>query len=328
MNKVCQNCKNQFTIEPEDFLFYDKIQVPPPTFCPECRMVRRMVWRNERALYKRKCDAPGHNEEIISIYHKESLVKVYDQKYWWSDNWDPMDYGRDYDWNKPFFEQFSGLMEDVPTCALNDKNSVNSNYCNYCLENNGCYLSVGSGKNENTFYSTYAWFCKDVFDNYNLTSGELCYENIDGEKNYQALFTQFCNNILDGMLLYDSRNCKNCIASVNLRNQNNVYLNKPSDNESIKNILTNTGSYKNFTDLYQNFKKLKVTQPHRYALITQSYNVSGDNIRESKNCSYAFEIITFGSGGAEDCKFVFRAGANLKDCYDSNQTGFNVNLAY
>ena len=98
--KICQNCKKNFTIEPEDFIFYDKIKVPPPTWCPECRMVRRMNWRNERTLYKRKCDAPGHNEEIISIYHKDSPLKVYDQKYWWSDEWDAMQYGRDYDFSK------------------------------------------------------------------------------------------------------------------------------------------------------------------------------------------------------------------------------------
>lgn len=54
--KNCQNCKKDFIIESDDFSFYEKIQVPPPTFCPECRLVRRLVTRNERTLYKRKCD--------------------------------------------------------------------------------------------------------------------------------------------------------------------------------------------------------------------------------------------------------------------------------
>ncbi len=30
--KTCQNCKQNFTIESEDFVFYEKIDVPPPTF--------------------------------------------------------------------------------------------------------------------------------------------------------------------------------------------------------------------------------------------------------------------------------------------------------
>jgi hypothetical protein len=33
--KNCQNCKNDFTIESEDFKFYEKIKVPPPTWCPD-----------------------------------------------------------------------------------------------------------------------------------------------------------------------------------------------------------------------------------------------------------------------------------------------------
>ncbi|MDI6602741.1 MAG: hypothetical protein QME57_01295 [Patescibacteria group bacterium] len=35
---TCQNCKKEFVIEPEDFAFYEKIKVPPPTWCPECRL--------------------------------------------------------------------------------------------------------------------------------------------------------------------------------------------------------------------------------------------------------------------------------------------------
>jgi hypothetical protein len=31
----CQNCRKQFTIESDDFAFYEKIKVPPPTWCLE-----------------------------------------------------------------------------------------------------------------------------------------------------------------------------------------------------------------------------------------------------------------------------------------------------
>ena len=98
--RICQNCKKSFTIDPEDFAFYAKIKVPPPTWCPECRMVRRMSFRNERSLYRRKCSAPRHEEEILSIYSPDKNLVVYDQKYWLSDKWDPIAYGREYDFSK------------------------------------------------------------------------------------------------------------------------------------------------------------------------------------------------------------------------------------
>jgi len=59
--KQCQSCRKEFVIKPEDFAFYDKMKVPAPTFCPDCRMIRRMLFRNERTWYRRKCDATGEN---------------------------------------------------------------------------------------------------------------------------------------------------------------------------------------------------------------------------------------------------------------------------
>src|SRR3990167_7542571 len=103
--KTCQNCHNNFTIEPEDFKFYEKMQVPPPTFCPECRLQRRLMFRNERTLHRRKCDATNHKEELISIFSHDKKQRVYDQKFWWSDEWDSLSYAKEYDFNRPFFEQ-------------------------------------------------------------------------------------------------------------------------------------------------------------------------------------------------------------------------------
>ncbi|MBI4652913.1 hypothetical protein HY750_01535, partial [Candidatus Kuenenbacteria bacterium] len=120
--KKCQNCSREFQIESEDFEFYEKIKVPAPTFCPECRMQRRMIWRNERSLYKRKCDATG--KDIISMFSSDKPMRVYERNYWWSDNWDPIEYGRDYDFSKLFFEQFKKLLEKVPILNLVNKGDV------------------------------------------------------------------------------------------------------------------------------------------------------------------------------------------------------------
>src|SRR5258706_26497 len=100
-NRVCQNCKQDFNIEPEDFQFYEKMKVPAPTFCPQCRFQRRMTWRNGWHIFKKKEERTG--EKIFSLFPEESPVKIYEKDFWWSDNWDAMVYGRDYDWQRPFF---------------------------------------------------------------------------------------------------------------------------------------------------------------------------------------------------------------------------------
>ena len=91
--------------------------IPPPTLCPDCRQQRRLAFRNERRLYKRKCDATG--KDIVSIYSPDKPYRVYHQDYWWSDAWDPMKYGRGFDFERSAMEQFGELMREVPKQAIN-----------------------------------------------------------------------------------------------------------------------------------------------------------------------------------------------------------------
>ena len=102
----CQNCKKDFIIEPDDFSFYEKLKVPPPTFCPECRFRRRMLSTNERVLYRRKCDMTG--KTIFSMYHEDVPFPVYHPEAWYGDDWDPYSYGVDYDFSKSFFDTSIG----------------------------------------------------------------------------------------------------------------------------------------------------------------------------------------------------------------------------
>ncbi|MFA5359254.1 MAG: zinc-ribbon domain containing protein [Patescibacteria group bacterium] len=75
----CIVCQKEFTISNDDQGFYNKIAVPEPKRCPECRLLGRLAFRNERNLYRRKCDATG--KEIISLYQPQSAYKIYDATY-------------------------------------------------------------------------------------------------------------------------------------------------------------------------------------------------------------------------------------------------------
>ncbi len=118
--------------------FYEKIQVPPPTWCPECRMQRRFAWRNERTLHRNTCAATG--KPVLSMYAPELPLTVYEENYWKSDAWDPMDYGMEYDSARGFFEQFNTLFFAVPHPNLIQKNCVGSEYSNHTLNIKNCYF--------------------------------------------------------------------------------------------------------------------------------------------------------------------------------------------
>ncbi|PIR69011.1 hypothetical protein COU48_00890, partial [Candidatus Nomurabacteria bacterium CG10_big_fil_rev_8_21_14_0_10_03_31_7] len=136
--KICQNCKTEFVIEKEDFLFYKKIKVPPPTFCPDCRLQRRLVWMVNINLFKRKCNLC--EKEVISMYNPKIPFKIYCHKCWWSDKWDARDYGKGYDFSKPFFEQWKELLQQTPILGLSIDTITGelSPYTNHCGQAKHC----------------------------------------------------------------------------------------------------------------------------------------------------------------------------------------------
>jgi len=172
-NRICQNCKLNFTIEPEDFSFYEKIKVPAPTFCPECSHQRRFAWRNTHSLYKRKDSVTG--DELISIYHPDVKMNIVDQKYWWSDEWDPFDYGKEFDLSRDFFTQWKELRDKIPFQSMSNSKAVNSEYCNVAEESYDSYLCTASWKVERTMYSDSIYEIKDSVDLCVVHKSEFCY---------------------------------------------------------------------------------------------------------------------------------------------------------
>ena len=110
--KQCTKCNFTFDITKKDLEFYKKVspkinwvvfEIPSPTLCPECRQQRRLIWRKERWLFKRNCNANW--KEIISMYSPDKDLVIYNEEDWWSEKWDSLDYWIDFDFNKLFFDQ-------------------------------------------------------------------------------------------------------------------------------------------------------------------------------------------------------------------------------
>ena len=312
--KICQNCKQNFIIEPDDFSFYEKIKVPPPTFCPDCRRLRRLAFRNTHSLYKRKDAFSG--EDIISIYSPDKNFIVINRKTWWGDSWDPLNYGKEYNFSKSFFQQWKELYE----IFLLQTKSVNSEYCNVAEESKDCYLISAAWKNERVLYSDAITDIKDSMDLHVVHRTEFSYEDLVCSDSYQLFYSQDSHSCVNSYFLYDCRACTNCFMCSNLRNKsycfNNEQLTKEKYNEKLKEV--DIGSFSVIEENKKEFEKMKLKSIHRFAHIIGSYNSSGNNIENSKNCHNSFDI----SDGLEDCKYCCWA-VQSKDVYDSGP-GFGV----
>ncbi len=324
--KTCQNCKKDFSIDPDDFAFYSKMQVPPPTFCPECRAQRRLVWRNERILYKRPCNAPGHSEIVVSNYGPHIKSPIYDQEFWWGDGWDPMSFGRGYDFSKPFFQQFKELLDVVPAPNIATLQCVNSDYCNFTYQTKNCYLSIASDWNEDSAYLYHTVHSKNSLDQLGCANQERCYESVHTRGCYHSAFLYFSSGCMDSSLLYNCHNCQNCFGCVNLRNGKYQIFNQQYSPEGyaeeIKKL--NLGSYKNLQTALERFWKLTLRYPHRFANILRTADVRGDYISEAKHCYDCFDV----EGPAENLRYAMYTVPNIKDVYDVYGSGGGQEQGY
>ena len=243
--KCCQNCKKDFIIEPDDFSFYEKMKVPAPTFCPECRLQRRLSWRNVWHLFRKTDSHSG--EKIFSIFPEESPVHIYEKEYWNSDLWDPVEYGQEFDFNRPFFEQFSDLLHKVPLPANPLLNVTNSSYCTNVNDIKNCYLVRASSYTEDSSYLIWDQSSKQSLDGHMTNNCELCYGDVNTVNCYRTFYSVDCEDCVETILCKDCVGCNNCFGSINLRNKSYYIFNKPySKDEYLKMISDfNIGSENN-----------------------------------------------------------------------------------
>lgn len=312
-SRNCKNCSANFQIESEDFVFYEKMRVPAPGLCPECRFRRRAAFRNEFSLYNRKCDLCGQG--IISMYNPRAPYVVYCVNCWYSDKWDPFSFGRNYNSERPFFEQFGDLVRAVPKIALYKSvvlRSVNSPYENFSGGNKDCYLIANSGPdNENCAYSRGLIKSHDVFDSYYVDASDMVYEGVGVHKSAGVAWGQNVTESIDSKFLINCTGLQNCFGCVNLRYKSYHFLNEPMAKDAYqKRVNEISGSYQAINKFRREFEEFSLRLPRRANGNLKSADVSGDYIFESKNCHESFEL-----SYCENLKYAFSVKL-AKDGYD------------
>lgn len=306
--RQCKKCGGQFPTTLADMEFYQKMQVPPSTLCPSCRRQRRLVWRNEWSFYQRKCDLTG--KPIISYISPDKPIKVYSLDAWFSDKWNSLDYGMDFDFKRPFFEQFRELLEIVPHIPLLMGDCENSEYTNYSLGNKNCYLISAADYNEDCYYCSYLMRGKNCVDCFFVTDSELCYECTDCEKCYQVFFSQRCKNCQTSIYCLNCQGCTDCIGCINLRNKSYCIFNEKYTKEDYQK--KRRGLLNDMELVRGRFLDLAAAQPNKFAELINSQDCFGNNLINSKNCFYCFDLVD-----SQDCRYV-TYGIKARDCMDLN----------
>jgi len=321
--KTCKQCLNEFGVGDWDLEFLKKIsptfagkafEIPEPSLCPECRRQKRLMWRNNRSLYNRKCDLCS--KPIITTFSPDKPFTVYCQDCWWSDKWDPKSFGLDYDFNKTFSDQFAQLIKKVPRIALMNKNSENSEYCHFSGNNKDCYLCfAGSWNNENCSYGYRFGSCKDCFDCHFLEKSELCYQIFYGAKNFKSAYCEYIYDSNECYFSYDLKGCDHCVFSSGLRNKSYFAYNKPCTKEEFLDLKKTLEKNSTVSESLKKFNEVKKSAVKNAVVQLKCEDCEGANLNNCKGLREAFEI-----NDMENGKYVL-IGALSNDVMDCTAVG-------
>ncbi len=318
MQQHCVECTTAFTVTKEDLAFLKKVapviatqaqEIPPPTRCPDCRQQRRITFRNDSHYYRNTCHLCA--KPVISIYSPDKHVPVLCHDCYWSDRWDTLSFGVEYDPKQAFFEQYAAMRIKVPRIAIFNTQSENSEYTVHSSKNRNCYMCSSAVNSEDVFYSDWPIRCRDSMDCLMSTDIELCYQAIDTHQSFNADECELCMNVTDGFLCFDCHASSSVVGCVSLRGAKNMILNKAAAKEeceaTIKKLKTDPAFR---ADFVKKFNDLKLSLPKKYAWNLNAENSTGDYLTNCKNAESCYHCEYL-----EDCRHVYDA-TKIKDTMD------------
>ncbi|MEK7546682.1 MAG: hypothetical protein AAB536_00665 [Patescibacteria group bacterium] len=309
--KTCQNCKQNFTIEPDDFSFYERLDLPPPTRCVYCR------WKYLLAFWVfgkfRITKSALSGKRIITVLPESAPFPIYEREEFVSDAWDPLAYGCVYDSSRSFIEQVVKLQSAVPHPHQLGIKNVNCDWTDDTWESRESYLTRSALLVEFVSYGYRIIRCKNSVDITYCFDAENSYDCLYCFKSYNLRHSFNCRDCINGAFLYDCRNCQDCFMSWNLRNKRYCILNQQHSKEEYFKKLEefDLKSYNATERLKKDFHEhLSKDAVHRADDNVQTTNSSGNFLAEDKSCHSCYFLEK-----SENCRYCFRGFAS-KDCID------------
>lgn len=322
--KSCKQCKTDFEISAKDQAFYQKMDVPEPVLCMMCRREHLLVWRNQRILYGRTCDKT--DKQIISVFAPDCGYTVYDRDYWWGDEWDPIEYGQDFDFSKTLAEQYDALLHKVPMVAIFNGKSENSQFCNHVGEMKDCYLAFASWASQKALYSDNVWGDDTCVDMLETASCVGCYEMSQSTNCFNTKYSLCAERCNDSWFLFDCKDCTDCIGCTNLRNKQQCIFNVQYSREEYENkraelnLNTRTG----IELVRKQFFQIKKDAIHRFANLIKCEDSTGDNLVGAKNSHDCFTM----RENIVDNAYCINGGSTSVDVYEGYGVGAQLERGY
>ncbi len=301
-NRICEHCKQNFTISDEEFALYKKVEIELPVICFFCRIKNHLSFWMFGKFRKGKSDLSGEN--LITILPEKNRYPIYTFSEWNSDKWEALDYGMDYDSNRSFFAQLEELQEKIPHPHQDGSKNIGCDYCDDVWSSKNCYLSRSMKDCEDLYYSYRNLNVKNSIDMAICFFCEKSFDCSDCHNSFKLFYSKHSKDCIESYFLYDCRNCQNCFMSWNLRNKSycieNVQYTKEEYEEKIKSF--NLGFNESILKHKKRFEEIMQNEViHRNNFNLKAHDSDGDTLLNVKNCRDCFTV-----SDSEDCANCLR----------------------
>ncbi len=316
MDSSCRQCQKIFQPTTIPRVAGLPVDFDGAAYCDECSNQRRCSWLNQYCLYSRACDQCGM--DTIGMYKSGRDYQVYCADCWSNRNIVRPGYIAD----KPFWEQFEGLLKQQPLPALlNDNNtlSLNCAYTNNLSSSKNCYFVFDGRQNQDCYYSYGLGESKNAADCSYCLDAELCYELINCHGCYHSAYLIDSRLATDCYFCYDLSNCNHCLFSSGLRNKEYYIFNRQYSKEEYEKYVQEnllTSSYSSLQLLVAKYLVWLQTVVRKESTNRKNENCIGNDILCCKNSSGFF------IHQCEDCTNIMHATTN-KNCTNSMHISFS-----
>lgn len=310
--QVCSLSKRRFVISAEEVSLYNSFDIPLPTLHPEERLRRQLAFRNGRHFFERACEKTGR--AIRSVFQKNSSFPVVDNEFWWSKDFDAIEFAREFDTKRAFFEQLFELWQAVPRPATVAVDFQNSEAIHHAKTVKDSFYLFDAHRVRDCIYCVNIYDSDHCVDCYNVSNSSYCYECLDCHNSKNLSWSEHCGGCENSRFLANCKDCKDCLFCTNLTRKSYCIFNKQYSKDD---YLSELEKY-NFVlrqdlevakNIFSSFLQEHCV-PHIYADNPQS--VSGNYLKNCTQTQYSYEC--FQSANLYACNSIIQ-GSRCIDGY-------------
>lgn len=286
-----------------------KEALPLPTIHPYENLRRLGAYGNLLYLYKTQSAYSGNPQ--ISRFFPEFGYKICTLAEFWNEEIDNREFGRDYDFSRPFFAQFSELLRSVYLLPLVGLNNENSPYVNGAEGVKNCHLCFNAVGSEDCTYCLSVYYSNDCTDCVGAERCQFCYSCLDCANCYTCRFCQDCATCSECFACLDCTGCSYCIGCVGLQHAEYCIYNETRSREEVMNFLSagKSGALEGQEKLRSSCAEFIAAQRHSVKRTVNIEDCSGNYLANCKNSMHCYF-----SKNIEDCGYVL-FGLNSKSCW-------------